>query len=65
MYISPSLGPRCRYYPTCSNYANEAIEMHGALKGSFLALRRILRCHPWSKRNYFDPVPEKDSKSKA
>lgn len=48
LFISPLLGPRCRFYPTCSHYALEAIETHGALKGSWLALRRLLRCHPWS-----------------
>jgi len=56
-YISPSLGPKCRYYPTCSSYALEAIGQHGALKGTFFAVRRILCCHPWSKRDYYDPVP--------
>ena len=46
----------CRFTPTCSNYALEAVELHGALKGSWLALRRILRCHPWGGCGY-DPVP--------
>jgi putative membrane protein insertion efficiency factor len=54
--VSPLLGPRCRFYPTCSCYADEAIEQHGALKGSYLAVRRILRCHPWHAGG-FDPVP--------
>jgi len=45
-FISPMLGPSCRYYPTCSEYAFEAIEMHGVIKGSFLAFKRVLRCHP-------------------
>lgn len=56
LFISPLLGPRCRFYPTCSHYALEALDTHGALKGSWLALRRILRCHPWHPGG-FDPVP--------
>ncbi len=54
--ISPLLGPNCRFYPSCSCYAEEAIELHGALKGSYLASRRVLRCHPWHAGG-FDPVP--------
>jgi putative membrane protein insertion efficiency factor len=50
------LGPNCRFYPSCSCYAEEAIDVHGALKGSYLAARRILRCHPWHAGG-FDPVP--------
>jgi len=54
--ISPMLGPNCRFYPSCSCYAEEAIELHGTLKGSYLAARRLLRCHPWHPGG-FDPVP--------
>jgi len=56
MYISPLSAPKCRYYPTCSRYALEALEKYGARKGSYLALRRLLRCHPFHKGGY-DPVP--------
>jgi len=45
--LSPFLGPSCRFYPTCSAYASEAIETHGALYGTWLAIKRILKCHPW------------------
>ena len=54
--ISPLLGPRCRFYPTCSQYALEAIELHGAIHGGYLALRRLARCHPWHPGG-IDPVP--------
>ncbi|MFU0832028.1 MAG: putative membrane protein insertion efficiency factor [Oscillospiraceae bacterium] len=58
--ISPYKKPCCKYYPTCSNYAVQAIERFGALKGLLLALYRILRCNPFSRGGY-DPVPEKHS----
>ena len=55
--ISPMLPPRCRFTPTCSAYAMEAIEKYGAAKRGFLTLRRLLRCNPFYKGDYFDPVP--------
>lgn len=54
--ISPLLGPRCRYWPSCSSYAIEAIQVHGPFKGGWMALKRILRCHPGSAGG-MDPVP--------
>ena len=54
--ISPMLPPRCRYTPTCSQYAVEALQKHGACKGSMLTLRRVCRCHPFGGSGY-DPVP--------
>lgn len=55
-YVSPLTPPSCRFTPTCSQYAVEALQKHGALKGTYLAVRRILRCHPWGGSGY-DPVP--------
>ncbi len=54
--ISPLLGPSCRFSPTCSQYAVEAIQKYGPFKGSWLSFKRILKCHPWGESGY-DPVP--------
>ena len=56
-HISPAFPPRCCYRPTCSAYAYEAICKYGICKGGFMALKRIARCHPFHKGDYFDPVP--------
>lgn len=57
--ISPLLGRSCRFEPTCSHYAHEAIDRHGPWAGLYLTISRILRCHPWSKAHWYDPVPER------
>ena len=56
--VSPYLGPRCRFHPSCSHYACEAIEAHGLSAGLWLTVRRLLRCHPFH-RGGFDPVPQR------
>jgi len=56
LIISPLLGPKCRYTPTCSHYAIEALKKHGPFKGTWLAAKRIARCHPWGGHGH-DPVP--------
>lgn len=61
--ISPFFPSTCRYQPTCSHYAKEALIKHGILKGSWLALKRILSCHPWGGSGY-DPVPDEFPKKK-
>lgn len=61
--ISPMLPPSCRYTPTCSQYAIEAVRVHGVLRGTALALKRILRCHPWGGAGY-DPVPPPKQKQR-
>jgi len=59
--LSPLLPMACRYQPTCSEYAIQAIQEHGVWKGFYLAVKRISRCHPWGGKGY-DPVPEKKTK---
>lgn len=56
--LSPLIGPVCRYTPSCSEYALQALASHGALRGGWLAARRLLRCHPWGSHGH-DPVPAK------
>jgi putative membrane protein insertion efficiency factor len=62
--VSPFLGQNCRFYPSCSNYAVEAIREYGAFKGSLLATRRLCKCHPWHPGG-LDPVPKKSSSEAA
>ena len=63
-FISPLLGPRCRFYPSCSSYAVQALTVHGVIKGSGLAAWRLLRCHPWNPGG-LDPVPPRRGHAKT
>jgi putative membrane protein insertion efficiency factor len=62
-FISPLLGNHCRFYPSCSTYAIEALRLHGFMAGSYLTLRRLLKCHPFHEGG-IDPVPEKFGNNK-
>jgi len=64
LLLSPFFGSQCRFYPSCSSYAREAIEVHGSIKGTWLAVMRILRCGPWHPGGP-DPVPPKGGRQKA
>ncbi len=57
--VSPLFGQSCRFHPSCSAYTLEALERHGAIKGLVLGVRRVLRCHPWCKTHWNDPVPKR------
>ena len=61
LIISPVLAGSCRYHPTCSQYALDAIDTHGPLAGSWLAIKRVARCHPWGSSG-FDPIPPRNTK---
>ncbi|HKK45254.1 MAG TPA: membrane protein insertion efficiency factor YidD [Balneolaceae bacterium] len=63
LIISPWMPSSCRYHPTCSQYSIEALRKHGALKGIWLTIKRVARCHPWGGSGY-DPVPDTEHKSK-
>ncbi|MSO65696.1 MAG: membrane protein insertion efficiency factor YidD [Alphaproteobacteria bacterium] len=64
LILSPIVGPACRFAPSCSEYALEAIAQHGAIKGSALSVRRLARCHPWGGSGY-DPVPQRHTRPPA
>jgi putative membrane protein insertion efficiency factor len=64
LVLSPMLGQNCRFYPSCSSYAIEALQVHGAARGSLLAARRVCRCHPWNEGGV-DPVPPKADKNSS
>ncbi|AJR18877.1 membrane protein insertion efficiency factor YidD [Pimelobacter simplex] len=64
LVVSPFLGPSCRYYPSCSAYAVEALRVHGAIKGTWLAIRRLLRCHPWAPGGV-DHVPPRRTRGSS
>jgi hypothetical protein len=61
--LSPMLGAHCRFYPSCSCYAHEALDRHGALRGTWLAVKRLARCHPFSPGGY-DPVPDEPGRAR-
>jgi len=61
-FISPLLGSHCRFHPSCSSYAMQAVSLHGAIAGSYLTIKRLLRCHPFYHGDIDDPVPKKIGK---
>jgi putative membrane protein insertion efficiency factor len=63
LIISPLLGSNCRFMPTCSEYAMESLRSHGLIKGSYLTIKRIGKCHPWGSHGY-DPIPTKKLENK-